>query len=741
YPADMRRQVMVPPQDALLVRSAHPFILDLTQKGATVFHAYSLPEKSGDGCFVLCAPPQNHSGEAENATLKLTVFTPEKVCHTEAEILLLPEPENTILHLDSSWKQAQEKQVFGSSDSGSYALFSADFGRVNSKYDALLAVNPNSEYPVDRHVVFNSCRAWLVINGYSHEINGTTLEKFTSHPGNRAKWFYSLPGIPGGRMGLEVDFRMALNADQVELRFKLKCEKSANHSCARLILRPDMEERVNHQLTRAIEGAEHTFVNSVKPVANGFDFTPYGNCFTCRLSKGEFHFAPEWRYMVDLPAERYYGLADKTDLFSPGFCTVELAAEEAVTMTFAAGEKREVIMPPEEIPATVDIDGIAAEAISRFIVRRDGLSTVIAGYPWFLDWGRDTLIALRGIVKFPEFAARAREILLRFAAFEKSGTIPNMICGGNDSNRDTSDAPLYLIVAVRDYIDATGDESIMEELCSGRTLKEVLTSIVANYCHGTPNGIIMDNESKLIFSPSHFSWMDTNFPAGTPREGYPIEIQSLWYAALNFLGETETADAVSLSIEKYFFSGGKVSDCLHCRPGTPAAAARRDDHVRSNMLLAITLDAVKDSGIKENILREGAKLLVPGAIRTLADEPVEYPLPIYHQGRLLNNPRHPYQGEYKGDEDTRRKAAYHNGTAWCWPFPAYCEALYRLGGEKSRKRALSLLMSAKKYFESGICGELPEVADGDLPHRSGGCPAQAWSITEFFRVKKILDGK
>ena len=82
----MRRQVMVPPQDALLVRSAHPFILDLTQKGATVFHAYSLPEKSGDGCFVLCAPPQNHSEEAEISTLKLTVFTPEKVCHTEAEI-------------------------------------------------------------------------------------------------------------------------------------------------------------------------------------------------------------------------------------------------------------------------------------------------------------------------------------------------------------------------------------------------------------------------------------------------------------------------------------------------------------------------------------------------------------------------------------------------------------------------------------------------------------------------------
>ena len=121
--------------------------------------------------------------------------------------------------------------------------------------------------------------------------------------------------------------------------------------------------------------------------------------------------------------------------------------------------------------------------------------------------------------------------------------------------------------------------------------------------------------------------------------------------------------------------------------------------------------------------------------------PTEYQLPVYHHGTLLNDPCRPYQGHYRGPEDTCRKVAYHNGTAWCWPFPAYCEALYMLGGEASRNRAMSLLMSAAPLFENGISGQLPEVLEGDAPHVPGGCPAQAWSVSEFFRVLKILEKK
>ena len=159
------------------------------------------------------------------------------------------------------------------------------------------------------------------------------------------------------------------------------------------------------------------------------------------------------------------------------------------------------------------------------------------------------------------------------------------------------------------------------------------------------------------------------------------------------------------------------------------------------MLTAITLGAVKDPALQRRILDEAGVLTVPGAIRTLDDAQVEYQLPIVHNGNLLNDPAHPYRGCYCGPEDTERKAAYHNGTAWCWPFPNYCEALYIAGGKASRQRAYALLMSAAPLLESGITGQLPEVLDGDAPHAPGGCAAQAWSVSEFFRVLEMLEKK
>ena len=134
------------------------------------------------------------------------------------------------------------------------------------------------------------------------------------------------------------------------------------------------------------------------------------------------------------------------------------------------------------------------------------------------------------------------------------------------------------------------------------------------------------------------------------------------------------------------------------------------------------------------------ELLLPGGIRSLSDRPVSYPLPVYRYGTLLNDPVHPYCGYYRGPEDTSRKVAYHNGTGWTWPFPSYAEGLLLVGGEPVRERARALLLSSKLLFESGTPGQVPEVLDGDWPHRRGGCTAQAWGVTEFFRVLKLLDG-
>jgi predicted glycogen debranching enzyme len=257
----------------------------------------------------------------------------------------------------------------------------------------------------------------------------------------------------------------------------------------------------------------------------------------------------------------------------------------------------------------------------------------------------------------------------------------------------------------------------------------------------------MDPESALIYSPSHYTWMDTNFPAGTPREGYPIEIQALWHAALSLLSKidehprwTELAAQVKESIRKLYYmpERGYLADCLQADASTPAKAAVRDNALRPNQLFAITLGAFTARKDAIRILAAVEKLLIPGAIRSLADQPVEPPLPVYRDGTLLNDPRNPYWGYYGGDEDTRRKPAYHNGTAWSWPFPSYCEALFKIGGRPLRSTAISILSSAEMLANSGCIGHIPEILDGNAPHSQRGCQAQAWGDTELYRVFKIL---
>ena len=749
YPADCHRLVALPLDDLLLIRSSHPFALDIRDGKKTVFHGKSLPFAGKDGEFILTGLPQNDTGFEHPLEMVITGFAPGKTERSTARLLQLPDGEKRRIRL-SCRRGMNERRVFGTNNLGSYAMFGAAPGRPESKYDAILAANINKEFPVDRRVMFSNFRAWLVIDEYSHELSRATIEEFTAHPDNRASMLFALPDGRGGVSRVVLDFFMCRDADQVFLRFRHLDNDGAEKLPGKLIIRPDVEDRVNHAVTRACDGAEHLFRKSVTAFDNGFDFQPAERKLMLRVDRGEFYHAPEWRYMVDLAAERYYGLPDKTDLFSPGYFSIPLDSGEEVILGASAGtaDLPEIIFPAETeceemfapLHSSAAASALAVPVLARFVVKRDNLASVIAGYPWFLDWGRDTLIVLRGLVRFPEFQKQSFQILCRFAAFERQGTIPNMICGDNDSNRDTSDAPLYLIVALRDYIRSSGDAGIMDVRCGGRTMKEVVDSIVYHYKHGTPNGIIMDAESGLIFSPAHFSWMDTNYPAGTPRQGYPIEIQSLWYAVLKWLNDAD-AEKVRHSIQKYFFSSGKTADCLHCDPGTPAAEATPDDHLRCNILTAITFGAVADKAVCSRILETAGRLLVPGAIRTLDDAPVTFLLPVNYHGKLLNDPALPYQGYYRGPEDTSRKAAYHNGTAWCWPFASYCEALYLVGGENSRRRALSLLMSEAMHFESGVTGQLPEIADGDYPHRPGGCPAQAWSASEFFRVLKLLEKK
>ena len=212
--------------------------------------------------------------------------------------------------------------------------------------------------------------------------------------------------------------------------------------------------------------------------------------------------------------------------------------------------------------------------------------------------------------------------------------------------------------------------------------------------------------------------MDTNYPACTPRVGYPVEVQALWISALRFLGRHELAARARASVERYFKWEHGYRDCLAAPNGEPASAAAPEDTIRPNQLFLISLGVLDD----KSILRATEELLVPGGMRSL-------------------NAGHPlYHGVYVGDEDTSRKPAYHNGTAWAWPFPLYAEALAATKA-CSKETALALLAGAVENLNAGCVGHMSEIADGDSPHAQKGCAAQAWSVSELLRVWLKLGGR
>jgi len=759
-PRDARRIVMLPSQHVLLVQSPYPFRATLSYQEEVKAHAESLPRNEQQNHFAILMLAPNTPAPAQ-LDLRLISYTPEGTKHTHSQIQRLG------THASYDVKLLYEREDIRNSRAcailangcGAISQVRLEWGRIESQYDALLAANLHPAVPVDRHILLTRCRAWLVNKGYSHEIGLDCTRNVQLVPGKKVIWRFDTPAGMGKTVPLQFSLSWQHEQNHITLQIDREPAKDLTTQLAdtepiQLILRPDIENRNCHCATKAYAGAEHHFPASITPETDGFLFTPgpEGKLHV-HIPEATFIQEPEWLYGQPHPFEADRGLEPNGDIFSPGYFSVPLQGGDTRTLSAYVPTNQEPSLAP--VSQTSDPESRAAPladvlrtAIQDFVVRRDDARTVIAGYPWFLDWGRDTLICLRGMIA-AGFLDESRDILKQFARFEQQGTIPNMIRGTDDRDRDTSDAPLWLFTACRDFIHASGDATVLEMTCGNRSLLTILQSLADHYIQGTPNGIRMDADSGLIFSPSHYTWMDTNYPAGTPREGYPIEIQALWFAALQFLAEYDTgdprwqqlSDQVQASILRYYRGpqmNGALSDCLHAKAGQSAQQATADNAIRPNQLLAITLGAVTDTSTIEDILRETACLLIPGAIRSLADQKVIPPLGVHGPFGLLNNPDHPYQGRYRGDEDTRRKPAYHNGTAWTWPFPSYCEALALLDPEHLTSIARELLSSIIPLLESGCVGHLPEILDGDAPHTQRGCWAQAWGATEAYRVLKRL---
>jgi len=763
WPRDVRREVMVPPKHFLLIRSDVAFHARIADNSRTVGCEESLP--AADGTFFALFNPLAMFRSHRPHTLKIRIHEPDGTRHVDAPLLFLANPEKLAVKTGFRRSQLSDDSylLLGTNGRGAMLRAGISLGELKSRYDALLAANLSQEYPEDRWIMFTRCRAWLVYQGYSQQIGDDCLVRFNYDLNGGGSWQFQIPTGQGQSVYLTLKIEMIRKKNAVRLRFWRQPAGSderllSDHIPVQLILRPDIENRNFHQTTKAFLGPEYKWPAAVQAAADRFTFAPdNGNGLTIIVSVGKFVSEPEWQYMVHRPAEATRGQDSDSDLFSPGYFSMILEGNNQAWLTATVGTHPGLSPndPSQPLPyrnqadvqraaAIKPVDALKA-ALSHFIVQRSGLKSVIAGYPWFLDWGRDSLIFVRGLIA-ADRREDARAILQQFGQFEKEGTIPNMIRGQDAGNRDTSDAPLWFILACQELINAEKNTAFLDTAWDMRTIRDVLLSIGGSMIQGTANGIHMDPDSALVFSPAHYTWMDTNHPAGTPREGYPIEIQALWYTALCFLARIDPsenknrwqdlAQQVRSSII-HLYSGnsrGYLSDCLHTHAGVPAKQAEADDALRPNQLLALTLGAVTDMQTCTSVLAACEELLIPGAIRSLADREVERPLPIHHHGKVINDPHHPYRGTYSGDEDTLRKPAYHNGTGWTWIFPAYCEAWASVYGKSARSTALAWLGSSVGLMNQGCLGQVPEILDGDYPHTPRGCDAQAWSASEWLRV-------
>jgi starch synthase (maltosyl-transferring) len=768
---DARRITLVPPGHWLIVEDSAPFRATLEIQDLAV-HAQSIAV--GDRHIASFAPRE--SAAETKLTLERFTATSQKI--SAAIRFLAAEP---VLPTPNSQLPAFDSLVLLTNGIGGMARLCVDLGRVNSKYDCALGANLNPSVPVDRHVFVKRIRVWVNADGFLSPLDFKNLAAFNA--GSTVTWKFVANAGDGRTVEIELRAEMLDGKNTTFFQFSRPTEKLASGkqlpagADVRLTVRVDIEDRNFHSETKRNDGADFHFASNTRPLEKiiGFAFTPASDRqLRVFADAGEYHPQPEWCENIPHPVEQTRGQTGSGDAYSPGWFEIPLAkgANSTLVLTAETEEIKTGKRKAESGKAENNFETQLEHAAKQFVVRRDEGKTIIAGYPWFLDWGRDSLICARGLLA-AGMIDEVKQLLLTFAKFEKDGTLPNTIHGNDVSNRDTTDAPLWFAIVCEELAATmTADHSqkkithhasrITHDFYSmpvdenGRTLLQVLTSIAENYAKGTPNGIRMDSDSALIWSPSHFTWMDTNYPAGSPREGYPVEIQVLWIRLLRQLEKIsapteqkkwrDLADHATASFEKLFWleDKGWFADVLLGGSRVIARDATASDALRSNCLFAVSLGLVTGERAKHCVAAAQKYLVVPGALRSLAPLPVAVPLPVYsNDGRLINNPPEPYWPRYEGDEDTRRKPAYHNGTAWTWTFPVFCEAL-ALAWDFSPEAvaaAKSYLGSSEKILNEGCLGQIPEILDGDAPHAQRGCDAQAWGVTEALRVWKMLNSQ
>jgi len=612
-------------------------------------------------------------------------------------------------------------------------------GANTRRYHGLLtaAMRP----PLGRITMLSKFEETLVVDGKSFELSANQYpEKIYPEGYKYIKsfrldpfpiWTFEVEGIY-----IEKSIFMIYVENSTVIEYKTKDQKPKTK--VKLELKPLLSFSDYHGLQR--ENADFNFnyetendLAAVKPYA---DITALYFAHNAQAVERTGFWYRNFEYAI----ERERGFDFREDLFQPFSLKFDLSKEVIVIAStekqqFSDAEsfRREEIARRKTLIETAnakdDFTKQLVLAADQFIVSRGQGKTIIAGYPWFSDWGRDTMIALPGLTLATNRAEIAKNILLEFSKHISEGMLPNRFPDAGDrAEYNTVDATLWYFEAVRAYAEKTGDFDFVRE-----TLYEKLVEIIIWHLRGTRFQIHVERDGLLYAGEEgvQLTWMDAKIGdfVVTPRIGKPVEIQALWYNALctmtdfarNF-GDTDgehqylqMASAAKLSFNKLFWN--EAEQCLFdvVENGT------RDASVRPNQIFALSLyhPIIEGERARKVVEKVEAELLTPYGLRSLSPKDSRYC--AYYVGSPLE-----------------RDSAYHQGTVWAWLMGAFVDA-YRKTYPSTRQtesRVQEILEGFKTHMDEAGVGKISEIFDGDKPHTARGCFAQAWSVAEILRVLK-----
>jgi predicted glycogen debranching enzyme len=444
-----------------------------------------------------------------------------------------------------------------------------------------------------------------------------------------------------------------------------------------------------------------------------------------------------WYHDFEYAIERERGFEFTEDLFQPFELTFDLSEPATVIVSTEKVEaqtadklERSEIKRRQKLVSTADTESEFTSqlvlAADQFIVSRGGGNTIIAGYPWFSDWGRDTMISLPGLTLSTNRPKIAKDILLEYSKHISEGMLPNRFPDHDEkAEYNTVDATLWYFEAVRAYVEATNDHSFVR-----KQLYSKLSEIITWHIRGTRYNIHADTDGLLYAGEigSQLTWMDAKIGdiVITPRIGKPVEIQALWHNALRLMAElaekfghdedakkfASMADLAKLSFNALFWN--EEQNCLY----DVIDGGERDPSVRPNQLFAVSLkySMLDDERARAVVDKVEAELLTPVGLRTLSPRDPKY-IPYYIGSPL------------------ERDSAYHQGTVWPWLIGAFVDS-YRRVYPQRKDRVREIVDGFENHLTEAGLGQISEIFDAEWQYSPRGCPAQAWSVAEILRVAR-----